>query len=302
MHLHRIPNLAPKFLYFDDDYFLGRPVSPEVFYTSEGATVLMTPVGSPKIDISPDVTDNFQWQALKYTAKTLLDYLKGYSTAPEPTFFYPSPFPYLVHRELLREALDVSFKEQSAESSSLQVRTFGRLMIRFLAPEFLKLRKPRDFDLKYVYHNLLDVDGDNILNPSEIRAMTRFIGKPEMCTEAGLNCFERLDLSLLSKKQVLMKGLVDGWTRLEKSYRRWANVSSEVSSRTIVNHMESVTQLEKVFNDIFGMEPFMFCLHDNILPWLVKDVRELFNMYMTLLYPRPAEFEAVEGMVKVESR
>jgi hypothetical protein len=34
--LHRIPDLAEHFVYFNDDFFLGRPVRPEVFFSATG--------------------------------------------------------------------------------------------------------------------------------------------------------------------------------------------------------------------------------------------------------------------------
>ncbi len=39
MHLHRIPGLSSRFLYFNDDLFLGRPVEREDFLTRDGAAV-----------------------------------------------------------------------------------------------------------------------------------------------------------------------------------------------------------------------------------------------------------------------
>ena len=35
-HLHRIPDLAERFLYFNDDNFLGAPCTPDTFFTDDG--------------------------------------------------------------------------------------------------------------------------------------------------------------------------------------------------------------------------------------------------------------------------
>jgi hypothetical protein len=40
LHLHRIPNLSRRFLYFNDDVFLGRPVRPDDFLDSAGVQTI----------------------------------------------------------------------------------------------------------------------------------------------------------------------------------------------------------------------------------------------------------------------
>jgi hypothetical protein len=41
--VHKIPNLAEKFIYFNDDFFVGRPVTPDLFYSSlDGRPFLYT--------------------------------------------------------------------------------------------------------------------------------------------------------------------------------------------------------------------------------------------------------------------
>ena len=51
-HLHRIPNISQKFIYFNDDVMFGRPVFPDVFWT---------PSGGQKVFLSWPVPS--QWQA-----------------------------------------------------------------------------------------------------------------------------------------------------------------------------------------------------------------------------------------------
>ncbi|WGW12307.1 stealth conserved region 3 domain-containing protein [Saxibacter everestensis] len=53
--LHRIPGLADHFLYLNDDCFLGRPVSPEQFFTPSGASrVFLSNRGLGEGESSPD--------------------------------------------------------------------------------------------------------------------------------------------------------------------------------------------------------------------------------------------------------
>ncbi len=52
MHLHRIPELSEHFLAFNDDFFLGRPISSDEFFTPEGKPIVafsenIAPNGDP---------------------------------------------------------------------------------------------------------------------------------------------------------------------------------------------------------------------------------------------------------------
>jgi hypothetical protein len=61
-NLHRISGLADHYLYFNDDFFLGRPVSPEQFFTPDGKpkaflSTATVPVGDPvPSDLAPDAS------------------------------------------------------------------------------------------------------------------------------------------------------------------------------------------------------------------------------------------------------
>ncbi|MGK4580148.1 stealth family protein [Kitasatospora sp. HPMI-4] len=56
--LHHIPGLSEQFLYFNDDVFLGRPVTPQLFFHSNGLTKFfpsqaMVPFGTPSVQDPP---------------------------------------------------------------------------------------------------------------------------------------------------------------------------------------------------------------------------------------------------------
>ena len=38
-HIHRIPELSNRFIYFNDDVFLGSPVWPDDFFTTQGQKI-----------------------------------------------------------------------------------------------------------------------------------------------------------------------------------------------------------------------------------------------------------------------
>jgi hypothetical protein len=57
MHLHRIPGLAPRFIYFNDDFFLGNQVGPDDFISGVGQRLYLTPVfvSAPGAPIPPEL-------------------------------------------------------------------------------------------------------------------------------------------------------------------------------------------------------------------------------------------------------
>lgn len=92
-HLHRIHNLSERFLYFNDDMFVGRPLAPSDFFNIQ--------TGIPHVWVKDlfwlpyelDEEENFIWQ------RDPLDSLKTRNGSILTTFFYPHdtmtprPFP-----------------------------------------------------------------------------------------------------------------------------------------------------------------------------------------------------------------
>lgn len=68
-HLHRIPGLSENYLYFNDDMFLGRPVTPQDFYRRDtGQQLYLDRWPLPRSETASTTTD----RAIGYT-QTLLD-------------------------------------------------------------------------------------------------------------------------------------------------------------------------------------------------------------------------------------
>ncbi|PMR60757.1 transferase [Verrucosispora sp. ts21] len=62
--LHHIDGLAEHFLYFNDDFFLGRPVGPTLFFRSNGLSqFFLSPTSIPMLEVSAD--DDFNFSAAK---------------------------------------------------------------------------------------------------------------------------------------------------------------------------------------------------------------------------------------------
>jgi len=110
-HLHRIPDLSRRFLYFNDDVFLGRPVSMEDFVTPSGGQYLyMDHALQTKIpEDDPNVVDV---RAQSYT-RSLIEEMCGRSISR----LMPAHVPHLFDREILfrlEELLSEEFRETSS--------------------------------------------------------------------------------------------------------------------------------------------------------------------------------------------
>jgi hypothetical protein len=52
--LHRVPDLAEHFVYLNDDFFLGRPLGPETFFTAAGLAAVWSSPSTIGLDEAPD--------------------------------------------------------------------------------------------------------------------------------------------------------------------------------------------------------------------------------------------------------
>jgi glycosyltransferase involved in cell wall biosynthesis len=52
--IHQVPELAEHFVYLNDDFFLGRPLAPEAFFTPAGLTAVWLSPSSVGLDDAPD--------------------------------------------------------------------------------------------------------------------------------------------------------------------------------------------------------------------------------------------------------
>jgi Stealth protein CR2, conserved region 2/Stealth protein CR4, conserved region 4/Stealth protein CR3, conserved region 3/Stealth protein CR1, conserved region 1 len=94
LHLHRIPGLSERFLYFNDDMFLGRPVTPEDLIAPNGAQRLhFDGHGLPA-----DLTISHPLGRACARTQRLLDRLYGH----QPVRPWPAHVPRLLDRSLVR--------------------------------------------------------------------------------------------------------------------------------------------------------------------------------------------------------
>jgi hypothetical protein len=69
-NLHRIPNLSDRYIYFNDDVFLGRPANPQDFYTEDGEFYVYLSLGLVP-NSTPEVGEEGYWAASKNTFRLM---------------------------------------------------------------------------------------------------------------------------------------------------------------------------------------------------------------------------------------
>jgi hypothetical protein len=114
-NLHRIPGLADRYLYLNDDMFLGRPVSPETFFTADGRPRVF-PSRYVVADGPPVATDRAPDAAGKNN-RDLVRLLTGQSVSMK---FQHAP--YAISRELVHE-LESRVPEIFRRTSSARYRS-----------------------------------------------------------------------------------------------------------------------------------------------------------------------------------
>jgi glycosyltransferase involved in cell wall biosynthesis len=119
--LHHIDGLAEHFLYFNDDMFLGRPVSPELFFRANGLAhffISPTPVAMTPVSES----DDFNFSAAKNNRRLLEE--KFGRTLTRGLLHAPYPM-----RRSVGYAIDREFPEEVARTAASQIRAHTDLSI-----------------------------------------------------------------------------------------------------------------------------------------------------------------------------
>lgn len=114
--LHRIRGLAEHFLYFNDDFFLARPVRPEAFFHGNGISKLF--YSRALVDfLDIDDLDNASTIAAKNARCWLREKESGPSNFSRKFFHVPTP----IQKSLLEEA-EVEFSEAFEQTRCAQFR------------------------------------------------------------------------------------------------------------------------------------------------------------------------------------
>ncbi|WP_299540203.1 stealth conserved region 3 domain-containing protein [uncultured Streptomyces sp.] len=119
--LHHIQGLAEHFLYFNDDFFIGRTVLPSMFFLGNGQTKHFTsPTAIPMLP--PLSTDDFNISA----AKNNRELIGGHFGQLLTHSFLHAPY---VLRKSVMEDLERTYPEQVAQTSASRLRNHADISI-----------------------------------------------------------------------------------------------------------------------------------------------------------------------------
>jgi hypothetical protein len=166
-NLHRIPELKDNYLYFNDDYMLGRTTTAEDFFTPEGCPVVYTDERSTTDQNVPFV--NLHRKAM-WNANSYLDH---YGLKNNERYYLPHA-PHLMVKSIVEDMWS-QFPELYEEQSSHRFRDLSDVHPAYLYSMYL-LEQPgrfcsenrrmknrclprEDFCIKLLNNNLKDVHG-----------------------------------------------------------------------------------------------------------------------------------------------
>ena len=160
-HLHRIPGLSDRFLYFNDDVLIGQPVWPENFISEDGVRTVYLDGGA----MTGDTPDNPFYASLANTDSMLT---RRYGAAER---HYVAHTPLLLERDLVSE-LHQHFNHELFLSSAGRVRSPTDVQFA-MAYNYFLMSERREVPLEELFDEL-DADRSGDWSPSEVyTAVTR---------------------------------------------------------------------------------------------------------------------------------
>ncbi|WP_392872274.1 stealth conserved region 3 domain-containing protein [Streptomyces sp. LN499] len=119
--LHHIEGLSEHFLYFNDDFFIGRTVLPSLFFLGNGqAKHFMSPTAVPMLP--PLATDDFNISAAKNNRALIAE---GFGQTLTHSFLHA---PYALRRSVM-EDLEQAYPQQVALTSASRIRSHSDVSI-----------------------------------------------------------------------------------------------------------------------------------------------------------------------------
>ncbi|MDL4773223.1 stealth conserved region 3 domain-containing protein [Actinomadura xylanilytica] len=113
--LHHIEGLAEHFLYLNDDFFLGRPLTPAHFFHSNGLTKFFP--SSTTIPMSPRTGKDATWLAAAKNNRALIE--REFGRTPVQALKHA---PYALRRSVLNE-IERRFPEEVAATARSRIRS-----------------------------------------------------------------------------------------------------------------------------------------------------------------------------------
>ena len=130
-NLHRLPDLAQRFVYVEDDRVFGRPVTPLDFFDATGRTLVYQALRGTAGADRQDVQGASPWNLALAYSNALLDDRFGRRRRPQVKFA-----PLAVDLESWREMVN-SWPEAFARTSASRFRARGNVAPEHLYPYFL---------------------------------------------------------------------------------------------------------------------------------------------------------------------
>ncbi|WP_069169383.1 stealth conserved region 3 domain-containing protein [Streptomyces griseus] len=119
--LHHIDGLAEHFLYFNDDFFIGRTVLPSLFFLGNGqAKHFLSPTAVPMLP--PLATDDFNISAAKNNRELIAS---SFGQTLTHSFLHA---PYVLRRSVM-EDLERAYPQQVAQTSASRLRSHSDVSI-----------------------------------------------------------------------------------------------------------------------------------------------------------------------------
>jgi len=112
--LHRVPGLAEHFVYLNDDFFLGRPLGPETFFTPAGLAAVWLSPNTIGLDETPDAPPYLK---AAWNNRRLLQEAFG---AVVTDNLAHAPYP---HRRSVLEAIEARFPDEVARTARSPFRS-----------------------------------------------------------------------------------------------------------------------------------------------------------------------------------
>lgn len=164
-NLHRIPNLSEKFIYFNDDFFLGRAVTPADFFSRNGKIRLYTSLD--KVPTGPVVPGESAYESAWKNTNALLNTYFG-----KEKRYQVAHVPYALTKSLMQE-VQMRFPDVFESVSSHKFRMPTDFTLTNGLVQYYALYTDRcKWDKTYI--SMVRLDLDNSKNAEQFEKVKKY--------------------------------------------------------------------------------------------------------------------------------
>eukprot|EP01119_Soliformovum_irregulare_P003456 TRINITY_DN1398_c0_g2_i3.p1 TRINITY_DN1398_c0_g2~~TRINITY_DN1398_c0_g2_i3.p1 ORF type:complete len:581 (-),score=138.69 TRINITY_DN1398_c0_g2_i3:9-1751(-) len=283
MHLHRIPHLSRRFLFFHDDMFIRHPINITYWFNSDGGQPVYvegSTVPSKKSNV------NNEWKALNFAAK-LLSSIHGNQTR-----HYPAHVPLVIETDLWREIVE-EFPEEVDQCSANRFRSVNDIHNKFMYYYWLMERESPTFNLNFILKSM-DFDQDQALTGCELVTLADFAGisREELETDfidlkIGDSDFQ-LENVKVSRR---VRNLVEmEFEKREQERQAYFLPKNQDYKFVLLKRGTYIKALEKALS----INKTMLCLNDDLLDYTTHpNVHQALQDFWEILFPEPSPWELI---------